>query len=119
MSTEALQLLALVTATMAIISGFIVLAPKNFWRFPDGIQPYLEGQSTAWFYLTVCGSTILSILHLLLLSHWVLTDGHNQIGGILNSIWMGWHILTSLFVVGLHFIIFHLRSRDIDEMRLW
>jgi hypothetical protein len=119
MLTENLQFLALLTATLAVVSGFIVLAPKAFWTFPDGLKPYLEGRTVAWFYLVVCGSTILSILHLLLLSHWSLTEGHNQIGNMLNSVWMGWHILTSLFVVGLHFVIYHLRSRSIEELRLW
>ncbi len=119
MSTETLQYLSLAAALAAIVSGFIVLAPKDYWQFPDGVKPYLSGSVVAWFYLTVCGSTILSILHFLLLGHWVLAEDYHLVGSGLNSIWMGWHILTSLFVVCLHFIIFHLRGRDIDEMRLW
>lgn len=104
MRPEYLNILAILLSTASVITGYLAVGKLGLWEFPKGLKPYLEGNSRAWLYILVICTTIVSLLHMTLLTDWYIQDAvlKNPLGSVRLYSWMTWHCLIEVAFTGLH-----------------
>lgn len=104
MRPEYVNVAAIIVAWASFAMGFVAVGRKGRWDFGNGLGPYLAGNSRALLYALLIVTMIMSLIHAMLLTDWLLVDLaiKSPLGIVRRYSWMVWHLSIEMALAGLH-----------------
>ena len=109
---EILNVFAIILTTTAVGSGLFAVGRQETWDFPQGIKPYLQGNSRALLYALIVVTSCVSVAHFAFMLDWFIFDRGEGLSSALNVARLVWHCIVALSFIGMHmWAKFHRQTR--------